>query len=174
MPRRHAEVADAEHVPIARRHTRHDGEFKPHESPPIMLIPLVVLGGLAVLAGLMQLPSLGFIPDEYEHRLEAWLHPVVEYGEADIHETWAYDHLVFLLSLAIACRVGRHRDRLADLPEAQGSRRSSRTLFAEGWYYDKAITWFMGNPGRRRLRGCRLVRRQGGRWCRDRHCGGRA
>ena len=32
-------------------------------------------------------------------------------------------------------------------------------VLAEGWYYDKAVTTFMGGPGREALRGRRLVRR---------------
>ena len=50
----------------------------------------------------MQLPHLGIIPDECEHRLEHWLEPVVRFGEADISGTWADDHLVLLL-------IARHR-----------------------------------------------------------------
>ena len=75
----HDEAAAADATTPIDAHDGHGahGDFKPHESPPIMLIPLVVLGGLAVVTGLMQLPHLGFVPDGFEHRLEAWLEPVV-------------------------------------------------------------------------------------------------
>jgi NADH-quinone oxidoreductase subunit L len=130
----------------AEAHSAH-GEFKPHESPPIMFVPLLVLAGLAIVGGAMQLPSLGIIPDEWEHKLEDWLHPVVEFGEAEIGGTWADEHLVLLLLLAVACSLAgivlawliyqRKRIRAVE-PE----------LFAQGWYYDRAVSWFMGNPGR--------------------------
>jgi NADH-quinone oxidoreductase subunit L len=144
-----------EHVAHAHDdHGAHAG-FEPHESPPIMLIPLVVLGILAVLAGIMQLPSLGIIPDEYEHRLEAWLHPVVQYGEADIHETWAYDHLVLLLFAAIACALAGIAIAWL-IYQKRKVKAFEPKLFAEGWYYDKAVTWFMGTPGRRGFEGAAL------------------
>src|SRR5690606_33790565 len=74
-------VADEPH-PI-ETHGAH-GEFKPHESPAIMLLPLVVLAGLSMLGGIIQLPSFGFIPTDWQHKLEHWLEPVVEFGEAHI------------------------------------------------------------------------------------------
>jgi NADH-quinone oxidoreductase subunit L len=133
------------------------GEFKPHESPRTMLIPLVVLAGLAILGGITQLPSLGIIPKNAQHKLLDWLHPIVEFGEsaeergigeAVITDTWAYDNKVLLIVIAVACAVVGivgaylvYQKRVAKPVEPK--------LFAEGWYYDKAISWFMGNPGRR-------------------------
>ena len=38
----------------------------------------------AVVGGVIQLPSFWFVPDEWRHKLESWLHPVVEAGEAHI------------------------------------------------------------------------------------------
>jgi NADH-quinone oxidoreductase subunit L len=123
------------------------GEFKPHESPPIMFVPLLVLSGLAVVGGAMQLPSLGIIPDSWEHKLEDWLHPVVRFGEAEIGGTWADDHLVLLLFLAIGCSlVGIVLAWL--IYQKNQIKAVEPVLFAEGWYYDRAVSWFMGNPGR--------------------------
>ena len=126
-----------------------------HESPPIMWIPLVVLGVLAIVAGVMQLPHLGFIPDEFEHRLESWLHPVVGYGEADISGTWADDHLALLLFAAVACALAGILIAWL-IYQKKKIKAFEPTLFAEGWYYDKAITWFMGHPGRRGFEGAAL------------------
>ncbi len=148
------EVEEPVAVDAAGGHGVH-GDFKPHESPPIMLIPLVVLGLFAVFIGLIQLPSLGFIPDGVEHRLEDWLDPVVAYGEADIDGTWAKDNLAWLLLAAIACAiVGIVLAWL--IYQKQRIKSFEPKLFAEGWYYDKAITWFMGNPGRRGFEGAAL------------------
>jgi len=52
----------------ATAHGAH-GDFRPHESPPSMAIPLVVLAVLAALGGLLNLPFGGFV-------LEHFLHPV--------------------------------------------------------------------------------------------------
>ena len=66
----------------APEHGAH-GEFKgPHESPWIMLFPLVVLAAASIVGGIIQLPDVTWIPDVLGHRLELWLEPVVEFGEA--------------------------------------------------------------------------------------------
>jgi NADH-quinone oxidoreductase subunit L len=145
---------DTEPAPV-ETHGAH-GEFKPHESPPFMLLPLVVLAGLAIVGGIIQLPSLGIIPKNAQHKLLDWLHPLVEFGEgaeergigeAIITDTWAYDNKVLLIAIAVACALGgiflgwlvyQKRRLKAIEPD----------LLARGWGYDDAIAWFMGKPGR--------------------------
>ncbi len=146
------ETADGE-VPV-ETHGAH-GEFKPHESPVIMLIPLVVLATLTIFGGLIQLPSQGVIPDSAEHKLEDFLHPVVAFGEAEIEGTWAYEQSVLLIGVAVACAViglvaawAVYQRKLAKPFEPE--------ILAKGWYYDRAITWFMGNPGRKAFEGTAL------------------
>ena len=136
----------------AETHHAH-GEFKPHESPPIMWIPLVVLAGIAALAGIVNLPSLfGIDEDGPGHQLEEWLHPVVEVGEADISGTWAGEHMYLLVVLAVASAlVGLTLAYFIYLKKRIAA--WEPTLFARGWYYDWAITWFMGNPGREGFQG---------------------
>jgi NADH-quinone oxidoreductase subunit L len=144
--------ADAEEAPEAvegeepaETHGAH-GELTPHESPPIMWIPLVVLAALALLEGLINLPDLFGIPGDAQHRLEEWLHPVIEFGEAEIEGTFAYDNTYLLVAIAV---VGA----LAGLVVAwlMYSRRRIRVVepvvLAHGWYYDEAITDFVGGPG---------------------------
>jgi NADH-quinone oxidoreductase subunit L len=132
------------------------GEFKPHESPSFMLVPLGVLGVLALIGGIVQLPSFGVIPDGLEHRLLDWLHPIVEFGsdaeergigEAVITESTAYDMRVVLIFVAIACALGGivaawavYQRRAVEPVEPE--------VLEKGWYYDSSIAWFMGHPGR--------------------------
>jgi NADH-quinone oxidoreductase subunit L len=137
------ESADGEPVETHGAH----GEFKPHESPAIMLIPLVVLAALTILGGLIQLPSEGVIPDSAQHKLENFLHPVVGFGEAEIEGTWAYEHSGLLIGVAVACAVlglvaawAVYQRKLAEPFEPE--------VLAKGWYYNEAVTWFMGHPGR--------------------------
>ncbi len=131
----------------AEDHGAH-GEFKPHESPPIMLVPLVVLAGLAAVLGVIQLPSLGFIPDGWRYRLSDWLHPILEFGEADIKTTSAYSNMTLLAVLAtVVALVGIAVAYL--IYQRQAIRPIEPEVLAEGWYYDRTISGFMGGPGRR-------------------------
>ena len=124
------------------------GEVRPHESPPVMLAPLVVLAGLSIVGGVIQLPSFGIIPKGWRHKLEDWLHPVVEPGEAVIKGTSAYDAKVWLAVLAIACALSG----IALAVAVYGRRRLRAIepqLLADGWRYDAGVSAFMGGPGRR-------------------------
>ena len=131
----------------ADEHGAH-GEFKPHESPPSMLLPLVVLAILSTAGGVINLPALGWIPDEWQLKLSSWLEPVVEFGEADIGDTTAYDNIALLALVATAVALAGiiaayavyvRRARKPIEPE----------ILEEGWKYDQLVTAFMGGPGRK-------------------------
>jgi NADH-quinone oxidoreductase subunit L len=139
------EVAEGEE-PVETHHAH--GEFKPHESPPVMWIPLVVLAVLAAIGGVLNLPRLFGIPSGFAYELEHWLEPVIEFGEADITGTWAYDNKYLLVAIAVAAALGGIA--LAWLVYLRRRLRPwEPSLFANGWYYDAAVSWFMGKPGRR-------------------------
>ncbi len=122
------------------------GDAKPHESPWVMLGPLVVLAVLSTVGGFIQMPF-----SETTERLGRWLHPVVEpaegIGEANIDGTWADEHIFLLaiiaLSVAIAGIIAAYlvyqRKRVRAIEPA---------ILANAWYYDQAVTEFMGGPGR--------------------------
>ena len=118
------------------------GDFVPHESPKIMLFPLVVLAMLSVGGGLLQLP---FTKDL--HFLEKWLEPIVEHGEAHISGSWAYDNKYLLMLVAIvvalsgiALAVGVYGKKKLPAIEPQ--------ILANAWNYDKGVSAFMSGPGR--------------------------
>jgi NADH-quinone oxidoreductase subunit L len=131
----------------AEEHGAH-GEFKPHESPPSMLFPLVVLALLSIVGGAVNLPDWSFIPDDWQHKLEHWLHPVVEFGEVDITGTATYDNGAAWALVAIAASLAG-----IILAYAIYVRRVRRPLepaiLQEGWKYDQLVTAFMGGPGRK-------------------------
>jgi NADH-quinone oxidoreductase subunit L len=132
-------------VAVADDADEHD-VFEPHESPPTMVMPLIVLAFLSVVGGVIQLPS--FFPGAaYDHRLEDWLHPVLP-GEAEIDGTWAADHVAILVAIAVACSFAGIAAGIA-IYQFKKVKPFEPELFAKGWYYDAAISWFMGNPGRR-------------------------
>jgi NADH-quinone oxidoreductase subunit L len=131
----------------AEDHGAH-GEFRPHESPAIMLFPLVVLAGLSVVGGAIQLPSFGIVPKGWRHHLEDWLHPVVAPGEAVIKGTGAYDAKSWLALLAIACAALGILAAIAVYAKGRG-RPIEPDLLARGWRYDETVSAFMGGPGRK-------------------------
>jgi NADH-quinone oxidoreductase subunit L len=138
---------DARWESHAAEHGAH-GEFKPHESSPVMLFPLVALAGLAIVGGIIQLPAFVWIPDDLTHRLEHWLRPVVELGEAEITSTSAYENKGLLAIVAtaaaiigITAAIAVYAKHKAKVVEPQ--------LVADGWRYDATVSAFMGGPGRK-------------------------
>jgi len=140
------DAGDHDAAPV-ETHGAH-GEFKPHESPPIMLFPLVVLATLSVVGGLLQLPGFGFIPDQWQGKLEHWLEPVVFLGENHITDTTAYQNKGWLALLATACALAGIIGAYLIYAKKKAKPIEPKILL-EGWKYDAAIAAFMGGPGRK-------------------------
>jgi NADH-quinone oxidoreductase subunit L len=112
----------------------------PHESPPTMTLPLVVLAVLAAVGGVMQLPFTSDL-----HFLEHWLHPVI--GENEAHIDVATGTKVGLaviavlaaaVGIAVAYAVYIRKVREPVEPE----------VLERGWYFDSSISAFVDRPGR--------------------------
>ena len=125
----------------ARGHGAH-GDFEPHESPKIMLFPLVVLAVLSVIGGAMQLPF-----SKKLHFLEHWLAPVVEESEADIHKTWAYENKYVLLVIAILIAATGIAAAFAVYAKKKAKAIEPRVL-EQAWFYDAGAAKLIGGPGR--------------------------
>ncbi|WP_420639820.1 NADH-quinone oxidoreductase subunit L [Candidatus Poriferisocius sp.] len=126
--------ADAEeHAPV-----RH-----PHESPWTMTLPLVVLAGLALVAGVVNLP---FTYDV--HFLEKWLDPALFGNAAHLAfaggTKWVLAGVAIVVSaLGISAGAAVYARRRVD------PARIERPFLARAWRIDDAVTNFMGGPGRR-------------------------
>ena len=125
----------------ANDHGAH-GDFEPHESPKIMLFPLVVLAVLSVIGGVMQLPF-----SKNLHFLEHWLAPVVEESEADIHKTWAYENKYVLLVVAILIAATGIAAAFAVYAKKKAKAIEPRVL-EQAWFYDAGAAKLIGGPGR--------------------------
>ncbi len=140
----------------ARWHDAHDehgahGDLTPHESPATMVLPLVVLAGLSVVGGLIQLPSWSWIPKGIAHRLEDWLAPVVHANEHELSHS-AHDLSGVLAFVAIAIALAGIT--AAYLIYAKHKAKPIEPqLLADGWGYDRAVSWAMGKPGRQAFDG---------------------
>ncbi|MGZ4762032.1 MAG: NADH-quinone oxidoreductase subunit L [Ilumatobacteraceae bacterium] len=124
----------------ARWHDRHEeqgahGDFEPHESPAIMLLPLVVLAGLSIVGGAINLPF-----SHTTERLATWLEPVVGVHDSNTAKIPLAVVAVAIALIGIAASVmvyAKHKRKPIE-----------PVLLAEGWYYDAAVSKFMGGPGR--------------------------
>jgi NADH-quinone oxidoreductase subunit L len=125
----------------AHDHGAH-GDFEPHESPKIMLFPLIVLSVLSVIGGAMQLPFTKKL-----HFLEHWLAPVVEESEADIHKTWAYENKYVLLVIAILIAATGIAAAFAVYGKKKVKAVEPRVL-EQAWFYDAGAAKLVGGPGR--------------------------
>jgi NADH-quinone oxidoreductase subunit L len=116
------------------------GDFKPHESPPVMLLPLVALCGLSIVGGVLNLPFT-----DSTKRLLHWLEPIVHFGEVHPHESaglkWGLavgTAVLCIASIGVALTVYQRKRLRAIEPQ----------ILADGWRYDRFVSWFMGKPGR--------------------------
>lgn len=123
------------------------GDHTPHESPWTMLLPLVVLSGLSIVGGAIQLPF-----SKSTHFLEHWLAPVVHDAEVDIKGTWAYDNKWLLLGLAIVIAATGILAAIAVYSKGKLTPIEPK-LLADGWRYDSSVSAIVGGPGRRAFDG---------------------
>ena len=123
-----AESEDAEHHGV-----------EPHESPWLMTFPLVVLAGLAIVGGLINLSLTS-----HTQILEHWLEPVLEGNERVLDVATGgkvamavIAILASLVGIALAVRVYLQKRTKPVEPE----------ILAEAWRYDSTISAFVGGPG---------------------------
>ncbi len=125
----------------ARWHDHHDehgahGDMQPHESPAIMLLPLVVLAGLSIIGGAINLP---FNADT--EKLTLWLEPVIGVHESETAKVPLAVIATAVALIGIAASIMVYAKHKAKPIEP--------TVLAEGWYYDATVSNFMGGPGRK-------------------------
>jgi NADH-quinone oxidoreductase subunit L len=118
------------------------GDHTPHESPWTMVTPLVVLAGLSIVGGAMQLPF-----SKSTHFLEHWLEPVVHHSEVSISGTWAYSNKWLLLVVAIVIAVSGVVAAVAVYAKGKFKIIEPKIL-ADAWRYDSAVSAIVGGPGR--------------------------
>ncbi len=115
-------------------------EHHPHESNWQMTTPLVVLAGLSIVGGLLNLP---FTKDL--HFLEKWL------GASILHEhsfaaSGATKWALAIISI-IAGATGIFAAVTLYLRKQGDPAKVERKILADGWGYDRAVSAFMGGPG---------------------------
>ena len=124
----------------AAAHGAH-GDFKPHESPRIMTIPLVVLAALAAVGGLLNLPFGGWTV------LEHWLEPV--FGHNLHHVTSTGGTKVLLAVVAItAAAVGVLIASAIYLRHRASESKVEPRILQRAWFVDELYQKTIAHPGR--------------------------
>ena len=118
------------------------GDLTPHESPWTMVTPLVILAGLSIVGGAMQLPF-----SKSTHFLEHWLEPVIHHSEVSISDTWAHSNKWLLLVVAILIAVAGVVASIAVYAKGKFKAIEPKIL-ADAWRYDSAVSAIVGGPGR--------------------------
>ena len=116
------------------------GDLTPHESPWMMVTPLVVLAGLSIVGGGLNLPF-----KESTERLALWLEPVV-----GVHTSTTAKLPLALVAIAIGL-VG-----IAGAYAVYYFKKVKPVepkILADAWGYDRAVSAFMGGPGRKAFDG---------------------
>ncbi len=123
------------------RHELPGADFEPHESSWLMWGPLVVLAGLAVIGGLLQLPFASDLKF-----LEHWLEPVVE--GAEVHVTVATGMKWVLACIAVLGGLVGIAAGWAMYARGKGDRRVvERPILERAWRVDDAYGAVVGGPG---------------------------
>jgi NADH-quinone oxidoreductase subunit L len=116
------------------------GDFRPHESPWTMALPLVVLGGLSAVGGGINLPFGD------AHFLETWLHPVVEHGLREL-ELPSGTKLGLALTAVALCLVGLGVAALVFLARRRTDALEPVVL-RKAWGVDALYSAVIETPGR--------------------------
>ena len=129
-----------EDLPEAVRERR---EFHPHESPWQMTVPLVVLAGAAIVAGVMNLP----FSDDL-HFLEKWLEPTLYGNKHKLGLSGGELWILAIIAVVIGA-VGIAAAVAIYLQKRIPAEKVELPILAQGWRYDEAVSDFMGGPGRK-------------------------
>ena len=129
----------------AEADTEHDGEHEtiPHESPSTMWIPLVILSGLAAVAGLLNLPF------SYDTKhLEHWLEPILFGNEVHVTASGQTKWVLAIIAI-VGATSGVFAAAFVYLKNHSLASKIEHPVLEEAWRFDSTVTNFMGGPGRK-------------------------
>jgi len=126
-----------------------DVEHPPHESGPRIVIPLYILSGMAIVAGLANLPEFSWLPTGWALRFEHYYEPKGTYFPA-VLETFGHPHFSLATAL-ISSAVGLVGIGLAfawyfrglgphGITERSKVARAGHRVLVEKYYLDRLYT----------------------------------
>ena len=118
-------------------------EITPHESPTVMWIPLVILSGLAAVAGLLNLPF------SYDTKhLEHWLEPILFGNEVHVTASGQTKWILAIVAI-IGATTGVLAAAFVYLKNRLSANKIEHSILEEAWRFDSTVSNFMGGPGRK-------------------------
>ncbi|WP_420435268.1 NADH-quinone oxidoreductase subunit L [Candidatus Poriferisocius sp.] len=130
--------ADTEAESTEERPRRH-----PHESPWTMTVPLVLLAGLAMAAGVLNLPFTSDV-----HFLGNWLKPSLFGNEGHLSFGGSTQWVLAIVAI-IGSLGGVSAGAAVYIRRRIDPARIEHPFLARAWRVDEIVTNFMGGPGRR-------------------------
>ncbi len=115
----------------------------PHESPWTMTAPLVVLAGLAMVAGVLNLPFASDV-----HFLGNWLKPSLFGNEGHLPFGGGTQWVLALVAI-VGSLGGVSAGAAVYIRRRIDPARIEHPFLARAWRIDETVTDFMGGPGRR-------------------------
>ncbi len=125
---------EAEHA-LPHRH--------PHESPWTMTVPLVMLAGLAMVAGVINLPFASDV-----HFLGNWLKPSLLGNEGHLSFGGGTQWVLAIVAI-VGSLGGVSAGAAVYIRRRIDPARIEHPFLARAWRVDEIVTNFMGGPGRR-------------------------
>ncbi len=115
----------------------------PHESPWTMTVPLVVLAGLAMVAGVINLPFASDV-----HFLGNWLKPSLFGNESHLPFGGGTQWVLALVAI-VGSLGGVSAGAAVYIRRRIDPARIEHPFLTRAWRIDETVTNFMGGPGRR-------------------------
>ncbi len=133
-------------MPAAPAHMQHE----PHEGTLTMILPVVVLAGLAMVAGVLELPFHGL---EF---LGTWLEPTFAGIEAPHPSSFLSGFALSMLAVVVgvtgivlALKLYRRGLEDPEVDPIDAKLGAFGRLFGHAWYYDEGLAAAVGGPIRR-------------------------
>lgn len=118
----------------------HAHDTEPHESPWMMVLPLVVLAVLSFAGGFINMPF-----SHETEKLATWLEPVLHPHETDTAKLPLALAAIAMSLVGIAIGFAVYYFKKLKPVEPK--------ILLDGWGYDRAVSNFMGGPGRKAFDG---------------------
>lgn len=125
---------------ITEHDAHHDKNFKPHESPRLMLFPMIVLAILSVVGGFLQV-SFGPYPD----RLANFLEPLLHHGEHHASTSLKWGLAAAGISAAV---IGIFAAFLVARASELWLKSLEPKVLGRAWYVDTIYEWLFARPGK--------------------------